>query len=67
MKAIKDCVWEVEIRGVYASGRRLWYAKFENEFGFGDFQSKPLDIAIEAKHNWEHFAKINKIKKWRYV
>ncbi len=70
MKAIKDCEWEVRliVQGKLSLGIR-WEAHSEDMTGnAGDtFNSVWWASKSTAKRNWECFAKLNKIKKWRYV
>ena len=65
MKAIKDCEWEVEIL------TPLWWIAraFVGKAGMGFHITSHKRYATQrsAKRNWEQFAKLNKIKKWKYV
>ena len=68
MKAIKDCEWEVKI---YEGRYFKWGATSKkNNFGLlWQFHcgTEYLTSEQSAKHNWERFAKLNGIKKWKYV
>ena len=72
MKAIKDCEWRVRLE-ICLNGPYYWSANPKQELGVRhrcgkDFVSKAnFKSEYGAKRNWEKFAKINKIKKWRYV
>jgi hypothetical protein len=70
MKAIKDCKWYIEIADFLdGSGHCYWVA------GTDDNTSSDLDTLTGydfktlqgCKRNWERFAKINGIKKWKYI
>ncbi len=78
MKAIKDCEWEVKLEKTISLGTKhkfiyLWKA----EVAWDGLSSSPtgiLDISSEgwmplreSKKEWECFAKLNGIKKWKYV
>ncbi len=62
MKPIKDCEWRVQIYGF------SWDAYSFNKSGVDELASKD-NFASEGfvKRNWECFAKLNGIKKWRYI
>ena len=69
MKAIKDCEWEVSLN--ISIGCWFWSAKV-NDSKTGvfciDFESrKGYSRKEQVKRNWEKFAKLNKIKRWRYI
>ncbi len=71
MKAIKDCEWEVKSINKYTIGW-IWVAFTSDDSGidnslYMDTDGKPLSTRRQVKYNWERFAKLNKIKKWRYV
>jgi hypothetical protein len=70
MKAIKDCEWKVSICNSNYLGIKgyFWWANSKEITGiYGHQESIIVKSKKEAKHNWEKFAKINKIKKWKYV
>ncbi len=69
MKAIKDCEWEVELCNAILDNKNKHWWSISISVGKetaeitsnGSWISKYL-----AKRNWERFAKVNKIKKWKY-
>ena len=67
MKAIKDCEWEVSIIPLDLNYR--WQACTHDTVGFlsSTFDYRWLSSKQSAKRNWEKFAKLNGIKKWKYV
>ena len=69
MKAIKDCSYKVKIEKNYVLPQYWWttYSKqttgLDQELGM---EGNKGTIEL-AKRDWEKFAKINKIKKWKFI
>ena len=72
MKAIKDCEWEVRIWDNNPSNHTwLWGAEKIDLYAAGLDEtylgcSGMFNKEYLAKRNWERFAKLTKIKKWKY-
>lgn len=70
MKVIKDCEWEVYIEKTGGT-KYLWYVSKANDDEHCAIQRLLSEFDYKtkqsAKRNWERFAKLNKIKKWKYV
>ena len=68
MKAIKDCEWEVKVFD-NSYGQWFWSAFISDEDSdVADvIGGNPSDSKKEAQEDFECFARVNKIKKWRYV
>lgn len=74
MKALRECSWKIEILqctcncgGFYWSANPGQEADVRHQCG-EDFVSKSLFKTTElAVRNWEKFAKLNRIKKWKIV
>ena len=71
MKAIKDCEWEVEITKIPHEELYYFRASASQNVGLNVFgsnlQGRHHRRKYLAKRNWECFAKLNKIEKWKYV
>ncbi len=73
MKAIKDYKWEIHIHlcemRTEPTLREFWeWTTMFNLCGLKDVSSKKYFSSEKvAEENWEKFAKLNGIKKWRYV
>ena len=66
MKAIKDLVWEVDM--VYSEmGNCWWVVQTKYQTVVEMTMEGSTETIRGAKRNWERFAKVNKIKYWRYV
>ena len=68
MKAIKDCEWEIKVfENSY--GQWFWSAfPLDEDSGIADIiGGNPSNTRKEAQEDWECFAKINEIKKWKYI
>ncbi len=63
MKAIKDCEWEIKI-DMEVSGFYTWSGSLRTIYVA---QRQLYNTEQSAKRNWERFAKLNKIKKWKYI
>lgn len=67
MKTIKNCKWKVKVFN-NSYGQWYWSIFMPEDCGVADIiGGDPSSSRKEAKHNWECFAKINDIKKWRYI
>ena len=63
MKAISQCEWEVNI-DMEISGFYTWSVLSGTICAD---QRQLYKTESSAKRNWEKFAKLNKIKKWKYI
>ncbi len=67
MKAIKECKWKVIVESSMCIHGCWWKANASGH-GVYDLMSKRNFMSTKlAKHHWEKFAKVNKIKNWKYV
>lgn len=69
MIAIRNCNYRVKIEKNIVLPEYWWTTYSKQDTGLdqelsmlGELETKEL-----AKKNWEQFAKVNKIKKWRYM
>lgn len=68
MKAINKCEWVVQIAYWYESPKCYrWHVLNLDGIYLGDNRDKGFTSRASAKRNFLKFAKVNGIKKWRFV
>ena len=71
MKAIKDCEWGIWIQEDSTPEKKgfWWVAEAIEDTGLYTHlvMENYFKLKSSVKRNWGRFAKINGIKKWRYV
>jgi len=69
MKAIKYCAWEIQIGYSNNIFCYNWWAWALNVGFVSPLKSSYYNYKTKrsAKRSWERFAKLNRIKKWKYV
>lgn len=67
MKAIKDCLWGVTIDYNMICGYFYWASTADESGFYGQLEGIGQRTKKSAKKEWEKFAKLNEIKKWKYI
>ena len=71
VKAIPDCKWMIEIvsgKMMHGANDSFWWWAESKQAGTGPLTSDEFLKTPElAKHSWEAFAKLNKIKRYKYL